>query len=188
MTTPVSPLVSTEGYAVCNLGWNVGQPCRYRSSALWLALPGGLGGDLAACPRPRLRGLSRAHGVEDPPPGDEPTADAAERSDQAHPRGHPGGGHARRGKRGRMPVEPRHLWQRLPRELRCAVTADLAAILREVIHDLGPCDAPASVPQGRHLHPPIQPASGAQQPGEPAPAVRAAPARPGGMRPIPKSL
>ena len=26
MTTPVFPLVSTEGYAVCNLGRNVGQP------------------------------------------------------------------------------------------------------------------------------------------------------------------
>src|SRR3954451_14439236 len=30
MTTPVFPLVLTEGYAVCNLGRNVGQPQRYR--------------------------------------------------------------------------------------------------------------------------------------------------------------
>src|SRR3954466_9765907 len=32
MTTPVFPLVLTEGYAVCNLGRNVGQPQRYRCS------------------------------------------------------------------------------------------------------------------------------------------------------------
>src|SRR3954452_23224336 len=31
MTTSRVPLVSTEGYAVCNLGRNVGQPCRYRN-------------------------------------------------------------------------------------------------------------------------------------------------------------
>src|SRR3954447_7261040 len=30
MTTSRVPLVSTEGYAVGNLGRNVGQPCRYR--------------------------------------------------------------------------------------------------------------------------------------------------------------
>src|SRR5215204_5695084 len=30
MTTSRIPLVSTEGYAVGNLGRNVGQPCRYR--------------------------------------------------------------------------------------------------------------------------------------------------------------
>jgi len=29
MTTSRTPLVSTEGYAVGNLGRNVGQPCRY---------------------------------------------------------------------------------------------------------------------------------------------------------------
>ena len=29
MTTSRIPLVSTEGYAVGNLGRNVGQPCRY---------------------------------------------------------------------------------------------------------------------------------------------------------------
>src|SRR4051794_40081197 len=38
MTTSRVPLVSTEGYAVGNLGRNVGQPCRYRIDGLsiWL--------------------------------------------------------------------------------------------------------------------------------------------------------
>ena len=50
MTTPVSPLVSTEGYAVCNLGRNVGQPCRYQLIAEAIAagkvrhIPRGLSG------------------------------------------------------------------------------------------------------------------------------------------------
>jgi hypothetical protein len=52
------------------------------------------------------------------------------------------------------------------------------AVRQEGSHDLGPRHGPASQPQGRDLHPPVHAAPGADQPGEPAPAVCAAPARP----------
>src|SRR3954465_11509367 len=59
MTTSRVPLVSTEGYAVWDVGRNVGQPCRYLRNARKRAIPS-LGGrglllDLARHDADRVR-------------------------------------------------------------------------------------------------------------------------------------
>src|SRR5215217_3902062 len=72
-----------------------------------------------------------------------------------------------------MSISPREVWPSLPADRRGVILDDLAALLREMSHDLGPRHATAPVPQDRDLHPPVHAASGAHQPREPAPAVYA---------------
>jgi cell division protein FtsI (penicillin-binding protein 3) len=57
------------------------------------------------------------------------------------------------------------------------IVEDVAAILAEVIHEIGAHHRPSSGPVRCHLRSPVQPAPGADEPREPAPAVRSAPAR-----------
>src|SRR4051794_13453033 len=76
-----------------------------------------------------------------------------------------------------MPVRPERVWQGLSDGLRTEIVQDLAAILAEVIHEIGAHYRPASRPVRGHLCSPVQPAPGADEPGEPAAAIRSAPAR-----------
>jgi len=66
-----------------------------------------------------------------------------------------------------MSISPRDVWPSLFADRRSVILDDLAALLREISHDLGAHHATAPVPQGRDLHSPVHAASGAHQPGEP---------------------
>jgi hypothetical protein len=63
-----------------------------------------------------------------------------------------------------MPVRPERVWGRLSDELRAEIVQDLAAILAEVIHEIGTHHRPASGPVRSHLRSSIQPAPGADEP------------------------
>ena len=66
-----------------------------------------------------------------------------------------------------MSISPREVWPSLSADRRSVILDDLAALFREISHDLGPRHAAAPVPQGRDLHSPVHAASGAHQPREP---------------------
>src|SRR3954452_20590426 len=72
------------------------------------------------------------------------------------------------------PADPGAPDQAGPRRPRAAPVATARG---EVSHERGTRHGPTPGPQGRDLRPSVQPAPGADQPGEPAPAVRAPPAR-----------
>src|SRR5712691_12909418 len=74
--------------------------------------------------------------------------------------------------RGAMPCNPTQLWTRLSPTWQTRIRADLTALFQEVIDaQLRPDYAPTSGPQGRHVHPPIDTASGGEPSGKPALAV-----------------
>src|SRR5262249_28930815 len=65
--------------------------------------------------------------------------------------------------RGAMPCNPTQVWNRLSPTWQTRIRADLTALFQEVIDaQCRPDYAPTSGPQGRHLHPPIDPASGGE--------------------------
>ncbi len=51
-----------------------------------------------------------------------------------------------------MSISPRDVWPSLPADRRSVILDDLAALLREISHDLGPHHATAPVPQSGDLH------------------------------------
>src|SRR4051794_8309754 len=118
--------------------------------------------------------LPRRHCAEDPGRGDEPAAGRAGHArEQARAPRHPGAGPRRRPGRAGRSGGARSL-----RPARRRRAAPVATAHGEVSHERGTRHGPAPGPQGRDLRPSVQPAPGADQPGEPAPAVRAPPARP----------
>ncbi len=54
-----------------------------------------------------------------------------------------------------MSISPRDVWPSLPADRRGVILDDLAALLREISHDLGPHHATTPVPQGGDLHSPV---------------------------------
>src|SRR3954468_21394271 len=71
-----------------------------------------------------------------------------------------------------MPVRPERVWGRLSDKLRGEIVQDLAAILAEVIHEIGTHHRPASGAVRGHLRSPVQPAPGADEPGDQWPNLR----------------
>src|SRR4029434_10568017 len=95
-----------------------------------------------------------------------PTADST--SLACHNRAH----FLRGAMRGAMPCNPTQLWNRLSPTWQTRIRADLTALFQEVIDaQLRPDYTPTSGPQGRHLHPPIDTASGVEPSRKPALAV-----------------
>src|SRR6266487_1893848 len=79
-----------------------------------------------------------------------------------------------------MPFQPSQIWKRLSPELQRRISDELSSILQEVLYEhIRTGEPSASAAQGTYLHPTVNPAPGALQSREPAPAVRSPPARPG---------
>jgi hypothetical protein len=70
-----------------------------------------------------------------------------------------------------MLVRPERVWHRTPEALRREIAEDVAALLAEVIHENGTDRRPPPRTARGDLHPPVHATPGADQPGEPAPAV-----------------
>src|SRR3954470_6826771 len=77
-----------------------------------------------------------------------------------------------------MVVRPERVWHRTPEALRREIAEDVAALLAEGIHENGTDRRPPPRTARGDLHPPVHATPGADQPGELAPTIRAAPARP----------
>src|SRR3954454_343178 len=156
-------------------GFSRGRGHRSRTPALWPAVPGGVGERVARerRSRPRPRRPPGARAAEAAARGDEPRPAAARRRDeQALRRSDAGADRPGRGQRGGgMLVRPERVWRRTPEALRREIAGDVAALLAEVIHEIGTDRRPPPRPARGDLHPPVHAAPGADQPGEPAPAV-----------------
>ena len=72
-----------------------------------------------------------------------------------------------------MPNRPRDIWGSLSPEIQTQVIEGMSSILMEAIDEkLGAGNHSTSGPKGRDLRPPVHPAPGTHQPGEPQAAVR----------------
>src|SRR5215207_3323333 len=157
-------------------GFNRGRGHRPRAPALRSAVCRGVG-ERAARARPGGRSHPRRpfepRAAEAAARGDEPRpATARGGAEQALRRGRGGADRPGRGQRGGdMLVRPERVWHRTPEALRREIAEDVAALLAEVIHEIGTDRRPPPRTARGDLHPPVYAAPGADQPGEPAPAV-----------------
>src|SRR3954464_9910218 len=76
-----------------------------------------------------------------------------------------------------MLVRPERVWHRTPEALRREIAEDVAALLAEVIHEIGTDRRPPPRTARGDLHPPVHATPGADQPGERGPAICPALAR-----------